>query len=221
MLDAAREKIEPAEPAEPFAPSASSLTVHTKRNRNALRQQLNMSKKKPQKAPITFEHQLLLGHVSLLTDVVCTSLKSPAGNARSYILTADRDEHIRVSRGIPQSHIIEGFCLGHSQFVSQMCLINSRPDLLVSGGGDDFLISWDWANCKVRNRVDLKGHVTDFIKKGASENPMGRPDDLKKEGYKYPWTAATHLAVSRVVSLDSPAFISHEVVSKILVAIEG
>lgn len=56
-----------------------------------------------------FEHKLLLGHVSMLTDIALVVL-----NGRNYIITADRDEHIRISRGIPQSHIIEGFCLGLS-----------------------------------------------------------------------------------------------------------
>ena len=221
MLDAASEKAEPVEPAEPFVSSASSLTVHTKRNRNALKQQQKMTKKKPQKAPTTFEHQLLLGHVSLLTDVVCTSLKSPAGSTRSYILTADRDEHIRVSRGIPQSHIIEGYCLGHTQFVSQLCLINSRPDLLVSGGGDEFLLCWDWTNCKVRSRVDLKSHVTDCIKKRISQQPVNQRNDLMKQNNNDAGKAANHVAVSRIVSLDLQASMPHEVVSKVLVAIEG
>ena len=215
MLDAAREQIEPAESEEPFFPSASSLTVHTKRNRNALRQQQKMSKKKPQKAPITFEHHLLLGHVSLLTHVVCTSLESPAGKTRSYILTADRDEHIRVSRGIPQSHIIEGYCLGHSQFVSELCLINSRPDLLVSGGGDDFLLCWDWVKCEVRSRADLKKHATDCVKKGTSQYPVDQPDALKTQENDDLGKAANHVAVSRIVSLNT------QVVSKVLVALEG
>ena len=84
-----------------------------------------------------FKHELLLGHVSMLTDIASATVGS-----RSYIVTADRDEHIRVSRGIPQAHIIEGFCQGHEEFVSRLCFTKSRH--LVSGGGDAYLYVWDW-----------------------------------------------------------------------------
>ena len=50
---------------------------------------------------------LILGHTSLLT----TFLLSPD---ETHIITADRDEHIRVS-WFPQGHTIESFCLGHKK----------------------------------------------------------------------------------------------------------
>jgi tRNA (guanine-N(7)-)-methyltransferase subunit TRM82 len=50
---------------------------------------------------------LILGHTSVLT----TSVLTPD---ESYIITADRDEHIRVS-WFPQGHTIESFCLGHKK----------------------------------------------------------------------------------------------------------
>lgn len=50
---------------------------------------------------------LVLGHTSLLTSFLLT----PDGK---YIITADRDEHIRVS-WYPQGFCIESFCLGHTQ----------------------------------------------------------------------------------------------------------
>lgn len=56
------------------------------------------------------DESLLLGHVSLLT----TFLLSPD---EKYIITADRDEHIRVS-WYPQAYTIEQFCLGHEKCVS-------------------------------------------------------------------------------------------------------
>lgn len=51
---------------------------------------------------------LLLGHVSLLT----TFMLSPD---EKYIITADRDEHIRIS-WFPQAFTIERFCLGHEKY---------------------------------------------------------------------------------------------------------
>lgn len=50
---------------------------------------------------------LILGHTSLLT----AFLLSPD---ETHIITADRDEHIRVSC-FPQGHEIESFCLGHKK----------------------------------------------------------------------------------------------------------
>src|SRR4051812_18032623 len=89
-----------------WLPSATTLTVHSGRNRKTLEEQLKQKAKGPAKSkePMRFKHDLLLGHVSMLTDVVYAKV-----HGRSYIITADRDEHIRISRGQPQAHIIEGF----------------------------------------------------------------------------------------------------------------
>ena len=144
---------------KPFAPSATSLTVHTKRNRDALRQQQKSSNLKGEKKALNFDHKLLLGHVSLLTDVACVTLASPSHKPRNYILTADRDEHIRISRGIPHTHIIHGYCLGHTEFITKLCVPPAYPHLLISGGGDDFLILWDWPTGKMLQRFDIKGLV--------------------------------------------------------------
>ncbi|EDU50550.1 tRNA (guanine-N7-)-methyltransferase subunit Trm82 [Pyrenophora tritici-repentis Pt-1C-BFP] len=114
--------------------SQNSLQQLSERNRKTLEEQLKQKAKglAKSKEPMRFKHQLLLGHVSMLTDVVYAKV-----NGRSYIITADRDEHIRISRGLPQAHIIEGFCFGHEAFISKLCLTPSG--LLVSGGGDDHL----------------------------------------------------------------------------------
>lgn len=53
---------------------------------------------------------LVLGHTSLLTCFLLTP-------DNKYIVTADRDEHIRVS-WYPQGFCIESFCLGHTQSVA-------------------------------------------------------------------------------------------------------
>ena len=91
----------------------------------------------------------------MLTHIVLTTL-----NGRDYIITADRDEHIRVSRGIPQTHVIEGFCLGHSEFVSRICVPSNRPQLLISGGGDDHLFLWEWESGNMISKADLKQFVS-------------------------------------------------------------
>ena len=152
-------------PPRPFIPAATSKTVHTKKNLESLRQQLKQANQKPEKKSLQFEHQLLLGHVSLLTDVASVTLaatESPSAPQRSYILTSDRDEHIRVSRGIPQTSIIENYCLGHTEFVSKLCIPDWNKRLLISGSGDDFLLVWDWISGTVRQKIDLDGPLESF-----------------------------------------------------------
>lgn len=143
--------IDPPEQQKIALPAATVLTVHSGRNRKTLEEQLKQKAKAPPKPKeaATFKHDLLLGHVSMLTDLVYAKV----GN-RSYIITADRDEHIRVSRGQPQAHIIEGFCFGHEEFVSRLCLTQSG--LLVSGGGDAELYVWDWQNFQLREKLPLR-----------------------------------------------------------------
>lgn len=137
-----------------FQPSASALTVHSARNLKALEAQKKQSNKVSEKTGPDFEHKLLLGHVSMLTDILVAT-----ANNRQYILTADRDEHIRISRGIPQAHVIEGFCLGHIEYVSRICIPSTRPEILISGGGDDDLHVWNWLDGSLLSKVNLKTQV--------------------------------------------------------------
>lgn len=148
-----------------FAPSATTLTVHSGRNRKTLEEQLKQKAKPPVKSkePMRFRHQLLLGHVSMLTDIINTQV-----DGRSYIITADRDEHIRISRGQPQAHIIEGFCFGHEAFVSKLCITVSGQ--LVSGGGDDFLFVWDWQNYRLLERLPIRSVVLEFLESQSEVN---------------------------------------------------
>lgn len=145
---------------KPLQPAASSLTVHTKRNLAALEQQLRQAAKSSnseEKTGPSFEHKLLLGHVSMLTDLAFVSLPSGPSSSgpRDYILTADRDEHIRVSRGPPQTHVIENFCLGHTSFISRICIPQWQPEILISGGGDDYLLVWNWRESRILQKVPL------------------------------------------------------------------
>ncbi len=100
----------------------------------------------------------------MLTDVILAEYQG-----RDYILTADRDEHIRVSRGIPQTHVIEGFCLGHEEFVSRLCIPSSRPEILISGGGDDKLFVWEWLTGRLVSTVDIASHIkTSLVEAGVT-----------------------------------------------------
>ncbi|KAL2694135.1 hypothetical protein Neosp_000705 [[Neocosmospora] mangrovei] len=146
----------PAKPA--YKPSANATTVHSKRNLRALNNQQRQMElatrtkaESESKAEIpSFEISLLLGHVSMLT-----SLAIAESEGRRYIITGDRDEHIRVSRYIPQAYVIEGFCFGHKEFISSMTVPVPRGDVLVSGGGDEDLFVWDWKASKLLSRKSI------------------------------------------------------------------
>ena len=168
--------------AQPFVPAANTLTVHSQRNRKALENQKRQNNRPLEKLEPKCKHKLLLGHVSMLTDLALVNLKG-----RNYILTADRDEHIRVSRGIPQAHIIEGFCQGHREFISRLLIPDNRLEILISGGGDDELCVWDWAKGILVSRADLKLHVEDIM------GGLGG-DDIDDES-----SGASKIAVSRIM----------------------
>ncbi|KFQ72433.1 tRNA (guanine-N(7)-)-methyltransferase non-catalytic subunit WDR4, partial [Phaethon lepturus] len=82
------------------------------------------------------EGKLELGHLSLLLDVAL----SPDDQ---YILTADRDEKIRVSLA-KAPHNIVSYCLGHKEFVSKILVIPNYPHLLLSASGDSTLRLWEY-----------------------------------------------------------------------------
>jgi tRNA (guanine-N(7)-)-methyltransferase subunit TRM82 len=154
---------------------------------------------------------LLLGHVSMLTDLILAAAEAPAPtpasapasasapapasapnpsasvNAspdpsaktlREHIITCDRDEHIRVSRGIPQTHVIERYCLGHTEFVSRLFVPPGRPELLLSGGGDDYIYIWNWQSGVLRHRLDLRCILNACWKSSSRCTPSGRKDNV-------------------------------------------
>ena len=155
-------KVEQNEKQAAWNLSATEFTVHTKGNLEALKQQRQQKAPPPKKEGLQFECKLLLGHVSLLTDVAITEV--PFGlKSRQYILTADRDEHIRVSRGISQAHVIENYCLGHREFVSKLCIVPWNSELLVAGSGEPSLKVYHWQTGELLDEELFKGDVRQDI----------------------------------------------------------
>lgn len=206
-----------------FTPAANTKTVHTLRNRKALRDQQAHTKIIPKPKSSNFEHQLLLGHVSMLTDLLCISISEHTSNSpqpRTYIITSDRDEHIRVSRGIPQAHIIEGFCLGHTEFVSKICIPRWHEQILISGGGDDYLLTWNWLSGKVLQKVGLKTHVEEFRRHYISTSNRLRSNliqDLSKDGENH----LTSIAVSGIWAVNGLGANLENPNDEVVVACEG
>ena len=173
-----------------FKPSATNLTVHTKRNLRSLEAQQKQKLFTPRKEVLAFEHKLLLGHVSMLTDATFAT-REVEGKTRGYIITADRDEHIRISRAAPQSHIIEGFCLGHTEFVSKLRLVPGT-DLLVSGGGDDWIGIWDWPNYSLKTSINIREHLSKYL----TATPEDKDPQVAVSGI---WTAPIENRQDRAV----------------------
>ncbi|XP_066563190.1 tRNA (guanine-N(7)-)-methyltransferase non-catalytic subunit wdr4 isoform X4 [Amia ocellicauda] len=92
--------------------------------------------------------ELKLGHLSMLLSVAV----SPDGK---YIITADRDEKIRVSL-LKAPYDIQSFCLGHREFVSSVFVPPHHPHWLISGSGDGTLRLWDIESGTELQNLDLK-----------------------------------------------------------------
>lgn len=79
----------------------------------------------------------ILGHLSMLLDVLVT-------DDSRFIVTCDRDEKIRVTN-YPGTHLIETYCLGHTEYVSAISFLPTDPSqILVSISGDKMLKIWNY-----------------------------------------------------------------------------
>ncbi|CAH1113361.1 unnamed protein product [Psylliodes chrysocephalus] len=76
---------------------------------------------------------LLLGHLSVILDIAIS-------DCGKYIITSDRDEKIRVSH-FPNCYNIASYCLGHTEFVNKIQVVNN---VLVSASGDGTIRFWDF-----------------------------------------------------------------------------
>ena len=189
---------------EPWKPAADFSTVHTKGNVQALKNQQTMKKSTIPKEPVMdFEHDFLLGHVSMLTDVIMAQITTPSG-PRRYIITADRDEHIRLSRGPPQSYVIEGFLLGHDELVNRLHIPKWNPEILISGGGDDYLLVWDWAQNKILQKVDVRASMLKLLHDETNDPPFpGSREDEQKPMVKNIWSTKALGGRDIVISLEA------------------
>lgn len=99
----------------------------------------------------------ILGHVSMLSDVLVAEQ-----NGKQFILTGDRDEHIRVTH-YPKSYVAKHWLFGHKEFVSCLHLADFDNDVLISGGGDDYLLMWKWFTEEQLARIDLRELIQPFL----------------------------------------------------------
>lgn len=99
----------------------------------------------------------ILGHVSMLVDLTVAE-----NDGKQYVITADRDEHIRVSN-YPKSFVIERWLFGHTEFVSALCVLPWAKDTLISAGGDDFVAVWNWVTGELIQKFDIRSLIIDHL----------------------------------------------------------
>jgi len=91
------------------------------------------------------EGELLLGHLSMLLAMRL----SPDGR---HLVTADRDEKVRISR-YPQTYLIEHYSLAHSSFISAL---DVSSQWIFSSGGDARLVATSIDDGRVVALMQLK-----------------------------------------------------------------
>ncbi|NXL65263.1 WDR4 methyltransferase, partial [Chordeiles acutipennis] len=121
------------------------------------------------------EGKFQLGHLSLVLDVAL----SPDDR---YILTADRDEKIRVSLA-KAPYYIESYCMGHKEFVSKIFVIPNYPDLLLSASGDSTLRLWEYKSGEEVYSCDLSSICGSETTKTDQKYPVSRITYCSQGGY--------------------------------------
>ncbi|KAI8367608.1 WD40-repeat-containing domain protein [Radiomyces spectabilis] len=119
-------------------------------------------------APSTSEEEKqmkpLVGHVSMVTDMILC-------NNEKYIVTSDRDEHIRVSR-FPNGYTIESFCLGHTDVVTAVRQLPWSEEMLISAGGDSTIRLWEFLKGTEVQCLDIKEIIQKYTPAAADANSV-------------------------------------------------
>uniref|UniRef100_A0A6V7KR70 Uncharacterized protein n=1 Tax=Bracon brevicornis TaxID=1563983 RepID=A0A6V7KR70_9HYME len=123
--------------------------------------------------------ELILGHLSMLLDILVTE-------DGKFVVTADRDEKIRISH-FPNAYNIQAFCLGHKTFVSNISQIPGAEDLLVSSGGDGDIKIWNFAEGKEVCSVSFMEHIEENFIASINEalKDMELTEDVKNLPVKH------------------------------------
>eukprot|EP01038_Epipyxis_sp_PR26KG_P010163 gene10163-13671_t len=100
---------------------------------------------------------LLNGHTaSIITDLI---INQPS----SMLVTSDRDEKIRVSN-FPDATTIGGYCLGHTNVISSICMVNFKGKyLLVSCGWDHMMCLWDASVGKMLGLISFPRELNSLL----------------------------------------------------------
>lgn len=126
----------------------------------------------------TSTRRLLLGH----TASILTGLNVVSG----LLLTADRDEKVRVS-AFPDTQLIRGYLLGHTSFISTMDVVVSTTTdrtLGVTGSGDGSVRLWDCASCHEIGIVPAVAMIKNDVDEVDDGKTNSNKEDRDKEDEK-------------------------------------
>ena len=120
--------------------------------------------------------RLMLGHLSQLLDMAVT-------RDGQRILTADRDEKIRVSM-FPDCYNIDNFCLGHTEFVTSVALSSCDETRLVSGSGDGTIRCWNLTSGEERGCHEATGDLSETDREEHENNSAMEIGDEEENSVK-------------------------------------
>lgn len=95
------------------------------------------------------EHRLLLGHLFMFSDVQFIT-ENESGKPL-YIISADRDEKIRISN-YPDTYNIERFCFGHKSFIRRLLVVDQSR--FVSVDQQNEVCVWNLDSLNVEKNVN-------------------------------------------------------------------
>jgi tRNA (guanine-N(7)-)-methyltransferase subunit TRM82 len=110
----------------------------------------------PAPAEGRFHGTFLLSHSSSVIGMALATMRG-----QRFLITGDRDEHIRVS-AFPQTWVIHAMGLSHTAFVT--CVV-SVGDTFVSGGGDNRVIRWDCNGVVLDEYTSVRGSAVRCIRR--------------------------------------------------------
>ncbi|VVT55062.1 uncharacterized protein SAPINGB_P004408 [Magnusiomyces paraingens] len=152
----------------------------------------------------------ILGHVSMLTDVELVEK-----NGHQYILSSDRDEHIRVTR-YPQAFVVERWLFGHEQFVAAMAVPLWAPGFVISGGGDDFVAVFKWCPEQgeepLKSTLDLRPYFGQYLSEDVHSAPRRKKDAPNPD-------APLEITVDRIVAARDGLLVVHAEATGVLVVL--
>eukprot|EP00934_Nitzschia_sp_Nitz4_P002932 Nitzschia sp. Nitz4//scaffold131_size63436//6738//8081//NITZ4_006261-RA/size63436-processed-gene-0.93-mRNA-1//1//CDS//3329535226//2922//frame0 len=112
--------------------------------------------------------RLLLGHTASMLTSLCV-----AGPNNSQLLTADRDEKVRIS-SFPSTVCIEGYLLGHTAYITDLTVVPQKPWVATSAG-DYSIRLWDLETHESLLEVS-------FAKDQPQEEEEKEPESAEPEG---------------------------------------
>jgi hypothetical protein len=136
----------------------------------------------------------LFGHTgSVITDTLVTKIASSSPSSHLSILTADRDEKIRITE-FPTTHTIQSYLLGHRDVITTLALHQPSPHsssssssetmkssggFILSAGWDHQLCLWNKSELSLSDSIQLKQDTKSTV---GDSSAAGEETEVQVEG---------------------------------------